>query len=301
MKENGKEASRLVLGTAQLGMPYGISNKTGKPDFPTALSIIRTAWESGITEFDTARNYGDSEQVLGKVFAKLGITRKVKVSTKVNLLEIGERKILHNLVEESLRHLNISKLECLLLHSENTLDTLDDSLKESLQALVQKGYVRYLGISVYSPDRARRALENDLFDAIQIPTSILDRRFYFAGVFKLAEERHRQIYIRSVFLQGLALMKREDVPAKMANVRHVLMKLEDLATRYGLSRQAIALLYVKNRFSDAKVIFGAEKPEQVLQNTRYWQLKPSPDLLSDVDDAFQELDESILNPATWYN
>lgn len=301
MKENSKETSRLVLGTAQLGMPYGVANKTGKPDFSTALSIIQTAWESGITEFDTARNYGDSEQVLGKIFAKLGITRKVKVSTKLNLLEIRERKILHNLVEESLGHLNISKLECLLLHNENTLDMLDDSLKESLQALVQKGHVRYLGISVYSPDRARQALENDLFDAIQIPTSILDRRFYFAGVFKLAGERSRQIYIRSVFLQGLALMKGEDVPAKMANVKPVLMKLENLALRYGLSRQAIALLYVKNRFSDAKVIFGADQPEQVLENTRYWQLKPASDLLSDVDDAFQELDENILNPATWYN
>jgi len=55
--------SHLVLGTAQLGLPYGIANQTGQPDQVVATAIIREAWNQGIREFDTAQGYGDSEQV----------------------------------------------------------------------------------------------------------------------------------------------------------------------------------------------------------------------------------------------
>lgn len=301
MAENSKEMSRLVLGTAQLGMPYGIANKTGKPDFSTALSIVQTAWENGITEFDTAQAYGDSEQVLGRIFENLGIADKVKVITKLKSSKAGDGKALHQFVEESLKRMKISTLECLLLHREDTLDILDDSLMESLRTLVQRGYVRYLGISVYSPDRALQALKYDLFDVLQIPASILDRRFHRAGVFKFAEERNRHIYIRSAFLQGLVLMNEDNVPDKMASVKPALVKLEHLALEYRLSRQAIALLYLKNRFTNAKVIFGAETTEQVMQNAHYWKLEAPADLLFEVDNTFQELEENILNPATWYH
>lgn len=65
--------NRLVLGTAQLGMSYGIANKTGLPDLATATAIVQTAWESGICEFDTAQAYGKSEQVLSQALSELGV------------------------------------------------------------------------------------------------------------------------------------------------------------------------------------------------------------------------------------
>lgn len=301
MAEKDEMMSRLVLGTAQIGMPYGIANKSGKPDFSTALSIVQVAWENGITEFDTAQAYGDSEQILGRIFTELGVVQKARVTTKLKLPAVWGGNPLYLSVEESMERLNISRLECLLLHREDMLDDLDDGFRESLLNLIQRDYVRHLGVSVYSPDRAMQALGYDLFDVIQIPASILDRRFHHAGVFKLAEERNRHVYIRSAFLQGLVLMKGEDVPEKMASVKPVLERLDHLALQYRLSRQAIALLYLKDRFAHTKVIFGAEAPEQVLQNVQYWQLETPTGLLLEVDDAFQELDENILNPAMWYH
>ena len=69
---DSKQQRRLVLGTVQLGMPYGIANRLGKPSQEVATSIVRTAWSKGIREFDTAQGYGDSETVLGKACVKLG-------------------------------------------------------------------------------------------------------------------------------------------------------------------------------------------------------------------------------------
>ena len=294
--------SRLVLGTAQLGMPYGMANKSGKPDFSSALSIVQAAWENGITEFDTAQAYGDSEQILGRIFTELDVVQQARVTTKLKSVQAaGEKISLHQSVEESLERLKVSKLECLLLHREDILDMLDDSLKESLLTLVQRGYVQHLGVSVYSPDRATQALGYDLFHTIQIPASVLDRRFQRAGVFEIAEKRGQRIYIRSAFLQGLVLMNGEDVPEKMASVKPVLAKLDRLALQYRVSRQAIALLYLRDRFAHAKVIFGAEAPEQVLQNTRCWQQEAPAGFLLELDDAFPDLDENILNPAKWHH
>ena len=201
--------SRLVLGTAQLGMPYGIANKNGKPDFSSALSIVQAAWESGIDEFDTAQAYGDSEQILGRIFTELGIVQEARVITKLRSVHnFGEERLLHQSVEESLKRLNVSKLECLLLHREDILDMLDDGLKESLLTLVQRGYVRHLGVSLYSPDRAMQALGYDLFDVIQIPASILDRRFHRAGVFKFAEERNHINGIENFWNQAKRVLRK---------------------------------------------------------------------------------------------
>src|SRR5512135_2213081 len=58
--------SRVCLGAAQLGMDYGINNLTGKPSLDESRSIVRAAVAKGITTFDTAPAYGDSEQVLGR-------------------------------------------------------------------------------------------------------------------------------------------------------------------------------------------------------------------------------------------
>src|SRR5438552_4624627 len=74
--------NRLALGTAQLGMQYGVANRTGQPDLEVATRIVSTARQAGIRYFDTAQAYGKSETVLGSVFQRIG-TGDVAVVTKL--------------------------------------------------------------------------------------------------------------------------------------------------------------------------------------------------------------------------
>ncbi len=74
--------SRLTLGTVQLGLPYGIANQTGQPDYRTSLEIVAAALEGGINSFDTASSYGNGEQVLGQALAELRATDAVRITTK---------------------------------------------------------------------------------------------------------------------------------------------------------------------------------------------------------------------------
>ena len=139
--EESKTASRLVLGTAQLGMPYGIANSTGQPDFETAVAIIKTAWECGIREFDTAQAYGESEAVLGRALSSLGIANDVRIITKLDpKLDPHQGQDIKRAVDRSLERLQLPCLFGLMLHREEWLDDLNKGLEKTLQTLVLDGW-----------------------------------------------------------------------------------------------------------------------------------------------------------------
>lgn len=75
-----------MLGTVQLGRPYGVANRTGQPALYDVRKIVRTAIDSGVNCFDTAATYGTSEEVLGKVFHDLGVGDELFVVTKTRPL-----------------------------------------------------------------------------------------------------------------------------------------------------------------------------------------------------------------------
>lgn len=292
--------SRLALGTAQLGMPYGIANSKGQPDFETAVSIIKTAWEGGIREFDTAQAYGESEAVLGRALSSLGISNDVRIITKLDpKLEPHQGQSLKMALDKSLERLQITSLYGLMLHREEWLDNLNNGLGKTLRRLVLDGTVQHLGVSLYTTAKAVQALESDLFDMIQVPANILDRRFADAGVFNLADEKGKQVYIRSVFLQGLLLMKPENLPANMAFVKSILYKIDNLCAQYKYTRQKIALLYIKGKYPQARIIFGAETPTQLEQNLIIWEDNFTSIIEINEFDSLSIVDERIINPSFW--
>ena len=292
--------NRLVLGTAQLGLPYGVANKAGQPDQVVATCIVREAWENGIREFDTAQGYGESEMVLGKSLFKLGLSEKARVITKFHpILDHLNPVILENAVVESLRNIGVPQLYGIMLHREELLALWHKGLAEILLRLVSKGMVQKVGVSVYSPEKAREAINTDGIDMVQIPTNILDRRFEEAGVFELAKAKKRDVYIRSVFLQGLLLMETGSIPDKMAFANPVIEKLENLSNEFGLTRHEIALGYIKSAMPNAHIVFGAETKEQVTKNLAAWHKDVPALLVEKIKMTFSNVDEQILNPSLW--
>jgi len=292
---------RLVLGTAQLGMPYGIANKTGQPDLSTSQAIIREAWEHGIREFDTAQSYGKSVGVLGYCLSQLGISKDALVISKFDpRLNHLSREELSNALDESLALLHVSKLAGIMLHREEHLDLWEKGLKEIILGFVKEGRVGRVGVSVYSPKKALRALETAGIDMVQLPTNILDRRFVDAGVFDLARKKAKELYIRSVFLQGLLLMDPEQFPVKMNNLaRPILERFQSFAKGLNLTRQEVALGYVKMQFPEAKIIFGAEAISQIKENVNCWNSNLPQKLVKQLHQAFESVDVNILNPVLW--
>lgn len=304
MEVKKHDASRLVLGTAQLGMSYGIANISGKPDAGTAREIIRSAWEGCIREFDTAQAYGESEKVLGNAFDNLNIKHSAKVITKFSPnLNHNIEKELRNSILTSLNNLRIDKLHGILLHWEEYLNYWNEGLGEALTSFRSEGLVEHLGVSVSTPEFGKMAMEEKDITIIQVPSNILDRRFEKVGIFNKAEEKKKTIYIRSVFLQGLLLLNPDKLSKSMEFTYNVLKKFNVLADQCGLSRQQLAIGFVMKAYPYAKIVFGAETSQQVksnlsvLKNTKI----VSDEILDEARNQFNDVGENILNPALWPN
>lgn len=294
-------ADRLVLGTAQLGMTYGIANRSGQPDASQARAIVEAAWEAGIRTFDTARAYGESELVLGQALAELKVTQQARVVTKVSVpLDPSDRGAMKKVVAESLDRLGIPRVYGLLWHSEQMLDVLNEGLRAGMADVVREGMATHWGVSVYTPARALQAIDTGVFDLLQVPANVLDRRFAEAGVFERAREKDIRIHVRSVFLQGLLLLDPETIPESMSFASPVLKSLRNISDEISLTRREIALQYVKARFPHASVVIGAETARQVRENAVAWCAGSMIDSwVERLESAFPRVDTAIVDPSKW--
>jgi len=290
--------SRLVLGTVQLGMDYGVANTSGKPDRATAKAIVALAWEHGIREFDTAQGYGDSEAVLGEAFAEMGVSQEAAVISKPHPnVDINNPKRLRDALQSSLDRLRIERLRCLLWHREDILDHQDAAV-DNLGCLRDEGLTSLIGVSVYSPSMAVRALESDWTDAIQIPGNILDRRFERAGIFELAKRKGKRIYIRSVFLQGLLLMPRNQAVLKVPAAEDTLNRYHGFLAEHGLTPLEAALHFAQQAYPHSSILFGAESESQIREVLNVWA-EPNKKVMDMAQKAFSDVPETVLNPTRW--
>lgn len=300
MKSESRNHSRLVLGTAQLGMNYGVANVTGQPDFSTAQSIVQEAWENGIHEFDTAQAYGQSEKVLGQALRHLGIVKEAKVITKFDPnLDHLNKSVLHKAFKKSLENLGSESLYGLMLHGEDLLCQWDKGLGEILIDIVGSGRVEHLGVSVYSPEKAIEALHTQHISMVQLPTSVLERRFERASVFYRAKDLGKTIYVRSIFLQGLLLIPPDNLPTNMGFAAPALKKLVSFSQKVGVSILELCIGYIKHAFPQSRTIFGAETPIQVRENLKCWGARWPEGLVREIREEFAKVDEMILNPSLW--
>ena len=301
MASKGYETSRLVLGTAQLGMHYGIANRTGMPDANAAVSIIARAWEGGVGELDTGQAYGDSEARLGRALKELGIGNKVNIISKFHpKLDHRDSAALRCSVEKSLSLLGINKLHAMLLHREELLAHWDKGLGKNLLRLVEEGLIRQVGISIYTPQKALQAINTDGISLVQIPGNLLDRRFENAGIFEQARRCGKSIYLRSVFLQGLLLMDVAELSGSMEFAIPVVDRLIKFSQQSGFSIMQLALGFAKSAYWGHKVVVGCETLEQMQQNLELWQTELPVELVARVQSQFKDVSEKILNPSLWH-
>ena len=142
MKQAGGISS-MSLGTVQLGTNYGIANHAGKPSEETAFAILRTALEAGVTSLDTARGYGDSEDVIGR-FLKTWEGDTPFITTKILDLQgdtpVQRERFAARSVETSLEKLGVSKVNAVLLHRASDMFRYGKDTENAMKTLVQLGY-----------------------------------------------------------------------------------------------------------------------------------------------------------------
>lgn len=297
----------FILGTAQLGLEYGIANKNGRPSKADAFAILETCIEKGVTRFDTARGYGDSESVLGEFFASSRL-KNVEITTKLSpLADLNESvsdievvKRVRQSLQQSCESLRVNKIPILLLHRFEHFQYRNGLIWNELLAAVNKGLIGELGISVSDPKQIFAI--DETVKCVQLPFNLLDWRWNEALEF--AASKKVRCTARSVFLQGVFSLPSADLWPALPVSYQPQKYFDQIATwtkKFERKHnQDLAVNYVRamNRFDG--IIVGCDTREQLLENLDLFQRKPlNAQEKSEIAGANLNCPTSLLNPFEW--
>jgi aryl-alcohol dehydrogenase-like predicted oxidoreductase len=303
----GFPCSRLVVGTVQFGMPYGINNRTGQPSRSDVKEILSVAFDGGVNVLDTAYAYGDSEAVIGEVLASLSPPQDLVIVTKLRPIPVDQRFTATELraeveasIHSSLERLRVETIPIYLMHRAEHLTAFGGSIVEELLRLRELGLVQHIGVSIYTAQQAEQALDTEGIEAIQVPFNVFDQRLVHSGFFDGAAAQGVAVFIRSVYLKGLVVMDIGDVPDGLKDAVPFKGQLNHICSRFGRTVVETALKYPLSLSQNTCVLTGVEQLSQMTDNLALFDRPALPkEMVSEIQAAFGEVPVRILNPSLW--
>jgi len=284
--------NKIVLGSAQFGLNYGISNKKGKTTLREVELILDYAFSKGIETIDTASSYGDAETILGK----FNLGKDFKIYSKISSIK-NQPNVEDFISEQIFKSLELLKIDCLegvFLHRPNDLLS-DDSYKviETLDKCVSDSLIKSYGISIYESKDLDSLNRYSNLSLLQVPRNILDRRFSREEIKQRFTKNNIKFFVRSVFLQGLLLMDIDLQKRKFPNYSKLWNKWNLWLEEQNISAVEACLSFFQSDQDYDKLIVGVESKKQLQQilNIDHSDKK--------VPNFKNFIDEKIINPSKW--
>jgi aryl-alcohol dehydrogenase-like predicted oxidoreductase len=241
-------APQLCLGTAQFGLPYGITNTAGQVPEEEVRKILKLASQEGIQFLDTAQAYGNAEAVLGRAMPDSHAFRVIsKLPAQDKLFFTAEDySEWEDAFRRSFSRLRQHCIDAFLLHSPSDLQKPGgDYLKHWLLSLRDRGFVRRLGISIYTVNDLE-GVPSELLDLVQLPLSLYDQRLLANGAISRLYSQGCRIHARSIYLQGLMLKSSSEWPRWISpHERNHHVRLEQVCSERGRSLLDAAISFIQ--------------------------------------------------------
>ena len=285
--------SKIALGTAQFGLPYGISNVNGQVERAEINQIFKQARTAGITMLDTAIAYGNSEENIGATDSE-----GFEVVTKLPPLTGAETSVsqwVRSQIENSLIKLKRSSVYGLLLHNPaDLLGVYGDELYASLALLNEEGLVEKIGISIYTPTELDSLIPTYMPDIVQAPLNVFDRLLETSGWLSRLSKMNVEVHVRSVFLQGLLIQKPNERPANFEKWNQEFVNFDSWIESRHVSPLTACLGHVLSYPEISKVLVGVtssnELAEIIAATTGESQRGP---------DNLRSSDLELIQPINW--
>jgi aryl-alcohol dehydrogenase-like predicted oxidoreductase len=285
-------SSRLVLGTVQFGMPYGIANRTGQVPRGEVEAILAQARDAGIECLDTAVGYREAEQRLGEAG-----TSSFRIITKLPPFPAdgGEAGAwVERTVSESLQRLGADSLYGLLLHRPaDLLGPAGRAIRDAMESLAAAGRVSKLGVSIYDPQELDSLAGVFQPDVIQAPFNVFDRRLETSGWLARLGAAGVEVHVRSVFLQGLLLMPAASRPSQFAPWRELFSRWDAWLHRERLSPLNACLAFALSRPDIHGIVVGVDSRRQLAEIIA----AAVPGVVAPAE--LSTADSDLINPGRW--
>jgi len=288
--------SKLILGTVQFGLNYGINNNKGKPNFNEVKSIFDYAYNNNINFLDTAEAYGNSHEIIGNYHEASG--NKFHVISKYCSARLDLPKNISDRINHHLKILNVNNLYCYMFHNYDDFKNYFNLFKLELLELKNKGIVKKIGVSLHSNHNINDVLENKEIDLIQLPYNLLDNKSKREKIFLKAKEKGVEIHTRSTFLQGLFFKDLNDKNRIVQQLKAELGWLKNLLLEYNCSIEQLAISYCFMNKKIDNIILGIDSLDHLNINLQAAKFNLTNELLEKIHEI-KISNVNILNPSLW--
>ena len=284
---------KLALGTANFGLPYGISNQLGQILPDSVADILQVAKYAGIGCLDTAVAYGRSQKVLGEI----GVSGWRLVS-KISSIELGCGDVpgyVSRQVEIILRDLRVESIDTVLVHNaQDLIGENGDQIFSELQKFKQHKLISKIGVSIYGPSDLETISSRYPIEVVQAPLNVLDNRIERSGWLKQLSENKIEVHIRSLFLQGLLISRELQRTPLFQPWYKTLQQWNDLSDASGKSDLVNCVAHVKSFDQVSQIVVGVDSATQLREVLDAFS---SP--ARRVDGLDCGADETLINPSKW--
>lgn len=302
--KTGRSVSEIGFGAWGLG-----GTMWGPLTDAEAQSVLKTAFEQGITFVDTALAYGDgvSERRVGQAVRSFG--RPIFIATKIPpmnwmwpapagipLAQVFPENWIEQCIRESLQNLGTGTIDLVQLHVYDPGWMDDPGFLKPLERLKAAGTIRYLGISIndHQPDSALALVRSGRIDTVQVIFNLFDQSA-LESLFPTCREHNVGVIVRVPLDEGgLSGTLTENTRFDKGDFRSRYFRgirltdtvrrakiLDEIAREEGMTLPEMAVRFCLAPDAVSTVILGMRKPAHAILNAGYsGKPKFSPKLLN---------------------
>lgn len=289
---SGIDISVIGHGTWLMGNDF-----FGDVDEAEAIKALHASMDSGVNFIDTAAGYGldgESEKVVGRAIQ--GRRDKVIVSTKLGVLRYHgsfvkclDPDVMRVELETSLKRLGTDYIDLYFIHWPDN----NNSLEAALQTMVdfkKEGKVRAIGVSNFTVEQIKLAIDVADIAAVQPPLCMLNRSSVENGILPFCAEKGVGVTTYGSLGGGILAGRAEELPVvgnelrgsfygyyaepMLSKCRELLEYLGEVADKRGATVAEVSINWALAQKGVTTTLIGSETPEKAIQNAKApdWEL-----------------------------
>lgn len=302
------DVSRITFGAMELGggnAYAGGMDRWAVKSEEENIKLLRTAFENGVTTFDTAELYGAglSEMIVGKALRE--IRKDCVIATKISPHHLRPNDI-RMAVSQSLFRLNTDYIDLYYIHMPSKDIPIEDTMSE-LNKLVEEGTIRAIGVSNFSIEQLKKAMEFGRIEAIQPEYNLLQRNieldlrdFCFENSISIMSYNSiaKGILTGAFHLYGHEVKdfrRKKPIfqPDKMEKITNLIMVLKEIADSKGASLSQIAINWLFHQKGFTSAIVGTQNEKHFLENLNSVEISLSNDEVVRLDTVSKQVLKSF--------
>ena len=169
-----------------------------------------------------------------------------------------------------------------------------------LQSLKEEGLIQQGGISFHSPSELSYIRDWKNITAVQVTLNVFDTRLLQNRLMETLIAQQIQVFVRSIYLQGLLLMDEELLPPGLSAASKYLRKMKTISACSQKSMADLAFSFVRDTPGVTSIIVGAETTDLLKENIAMLHTSPLPeDIRLEIIETFKDVPEFLITPTLW--